>query len=298
MDTAQLIGTSAAILDSSQGYVTFFNTSGSGAFLASQSAGCWTTTELPGYVGTDPVVQLDATQRPWTAWFTGSPAGTGLSLRNPSGTILNVYRSTAPEAREGSSTPLMSTRGVNGTTTFPAFAENRQGDVHIYTRDGSETTWRDRTLSVGATTTEDNCPSMIGMGGRPCGACGTVTRCTQRTRNAIGLLGLTRTNSGRLFAAWTSRDETNEYNVRSMCSGPGSFCARDLVNSTSTGRITITRIDATATSTVLTLPFPLAAQPLNNEGLLSRGEQLSLVVRTRVGTTNELRYLEIDTTGL
>jgi hypothetical protein len=302
--------------DATKAAVAFFRLGAEAPALATRDGACWRVDVLPGARATHLGLDVDATNRPWVAWYAylngRAPA---LELVGPDGPH-RVWTSPVNEGLALQDRPIVLANGLAGTDASPALAIQRGDGVHLLVPAPAAAAWSDRVLTGSAAAVRaNNCPT-----GTPFGCNGQAT-CTSTVKGALGGFGLTRTASGRAYAAWLEGDGGATYSL-SLSSTTGGFCpggpaaapvqgganaaAPPLCQCTPTmtswhGTVTIAveRVDAPAAGGPLRIQIDAGAEPRKNGlALAARGNTLLVVASFGAGFDTKLRYLEIDTKKL
>jgi hypothetical protein len=294
----------ARVLDADRAIVAYFPLSDYQPRLAVREAGCWRTTLLsPGQTEGDISLDLDANNRPWTAWYERDTSGMMVRMAGPNGTAYLAWKSSALYSSLGwSDPPILLAGGLAGTAAYPAIVIQRDDGVHVLVPDASAGSWTDRILDGTAIGQTPGCLTPISVA--PATGCDTTVSCTTQTKGAIRGFSAARVASGRTYVAWVAIEGQTTFGYEpqepGFCETPThpAKCGCLVTSGTSnTMSLVLTRVDTGAEAMRFALDSGRAGI-YASLGLAARGDTLLLAVAPPNTTTAEYRYLEIDTTRL
>lgn len=301
--SAKVLVSAARVLDADRAIVAYFALSDYQPRLAVREAGCWRTTPLSGgQTPTDISLDLDATNRPWTAWYERDTSGMMVRMAGPDGTTYLAWKSALYSPLGWSDPPILLAGGLAGTAAYPAIVSQRDDGVHVLVPDASAGSWTDGIFDGTAIAQTPGCLTPISVA--PATGCDTTVSCTTQTKGAIKGFAAARVASGHTYVAWVAIEGQTTFHY--MPQDPG-FCETP-THPAKCGCV-VTSITNNTMSLVLTradtggeaMRFKLDSGPAGigtSLGLAARGDTLLLVVAPPNSTTAEYRYLEIDTTRL
>jgi hypothetical protein len=302
--SAKVLVSAARVLDADRAIVAYFGLSDYQPRLAIREAGCWRTTALSeGETPTDLSLDLDATNRPWTAWYERDTSGMMVRMAGPDSKAYVAWQSPAAYSPLGwSDPPILLAGGLAGTAAYPAIVIQRDDGVHVLVPDATAAGWTDGILDGTAIAQTPGCLAPISVA--PATGCDTTVHCTTQTAGSIRGFAAARVASGRTYVAWVAIEGQTTFGYRPQdplfCETPThpAKCGCDVTSTTSnTMSLVLTRADTGVEAMRFALDSGRAGiyAPL---GLAARGNTLLLAVSAPNASTAEYRYLEIDTTRL
>jgi hypothetical protein len=297
--------TGARVLDADRAFFAYFNLWDDLPRLAVRDAGCWRTSLLPGQRQTDISLDLDAMNRPWTAWYDRDSSGLMVRMAGPDGTPYLPWKSSMSSAMglPMHTPPILLAGGLAGTAAYPSVVIQRDDGVHIVVPDATASSWTDRILDGTALAKQEACLAPIDT--VPAGGCDTTVTCSTQIKGAITGFSAARVASGRTYVAWVAIQGESSYGYQAdssgLCSTTGGplKCGCHVVPkaTSNTMWLVITRADTGAEAVRFTIESGPAATG-TAVSVAARGNTL-LVAAARTSTAYaEFRYLEVDTTRL
>ena len=302
--SARVLVSAARVLDADRAIVAYFALSDYQPRLAIREAGCWRTTPLSGgQTENDISLDLDAMNRPWTAWYERDTSGMMVRMVGPDGTPYLAWKSSALYSPLGwSDPPILLAGGLAGTAAYPAIVIQRDDGVHVLVPDATAVSWTDRILDGTAIAQTPGCLTPISVA--PATGCDTTVSCTTQTAGSIRGFAAARVASGRTYVAWVAIEGQTTFGYMpqdpGFCETPThpAKCGCVVTSMTSnTMSLVLTRADTGAEAMRFALDSGRAGI-YASLGLAARGDTLLLAVSPPNASTAEYRYLEIDTTRL
>jgi hypothetical protein len=294
--------TDAAVVSDSKAYVAYFVRDIWNPHLATWDGVCWHDDRIGDGHVINVVLATDHQGQPWTAWTTSDASRTRtLHLREPSG---NTHVISFEGARDPESLRLL-TGGLDGASEFPAVAVNFDDGIHVYSVEPtSGSGWQSLVLSEAALafTSGGDCPGEMRYLSHD-DPCNGLTTCSADLSGTGSGFGLTRTQSGTVYAAWVNYGWSGNYSLQRRLDGyemPQVYCAETDIGGFGIATLVIARL--TAAEPVLThFVFGMdgAVKYLDDPVELSaRGDTLLVAAYLNGGSAPTLSYLEIDTAKL
>jgi len=199
-------------IDDTHAFAAYINLDDGLPKLLTRDGACWHDSLLAGTRVASMGMDVDVLNQPWVAWLaTTSSGAVTLGLAAPDGTVSTPW--TASSSGEGVSywdRPVVLAGGLGGTGTEPALATQRIDGLHVITESPTGGVWLDHLVGGAGATQTSNCPGSITVpqGTPPCQG---LTSCTRHTVGALAGYGMSRTASGKAYAAWLEVDNTTTY---------------------------------------------------------------------------------------
>jgi hypothetical protein len=273
--------------------------------VAARANSVWSTRVLANTPVSSMGLDIDDKGDTWVAWWrngeTGLPA---LDLAVPDGSIHPVSSGVSTEPADFWRKPLVLAGGVSGKGAFPALAAALTDGIHLWTADSAGSLWSDRLLFSTADGAELRGSGDCEYGESMADPCAGKTTCTRLWNETSGRLGLVRTGSGRVFAAWVHATAEVSYSLtpQRLAPAPEATCEGKISASRGSAEIVIAALaeDPAVAPTITRLSFDVGG-PLAGGGLslAARGDSLLLAASLGVvGQDAKISYLELDSTRL
>lgn len=264
--------------------------------LARFQAGAWHTQALSQQAAM--AVGLDAetaTGRPWLAWAERERAsGTRLELSDGDRRF-EVWRHADVDVMSFWQGLRVLAPAPNAVAALPTLAIQASDAVHVL-RPLGDSTWQDQALEASAlASTDGDCNSLLGAS-----SCGGRASCTLERHGAANGLGLARTASGRVFAAWLNLDTTASYAL--SFSAVDAACYGAFSSQCGTEEIVLVELDPLQPSARVVQRFPISVAGGRSSldprlALAARGEHVLLAAALDANDSRVV-YLDLDTSAL
>jgi hypothetical protein len=194
--------------------------------------------------------------------------------------------------------PRLIEGGLSGAEALPVVAVNTLGVMHALVPDGEA--YRDQVVAAATALREEtDCPATTG--GPPGGPCEEVASCTFQRQGMTQPTdwAIARTADQRVWLAWVAAAQRGTARVVRRCGGPGCVCVREDI-ATAVGSVAHIA-EVTAAGVVERFSGPVSdavGVGGQNVSMSARGSALHLAMALGGGGGLDLRYLEIETSGL
>jgi hypothetical protein len=273
-----IMGVDARFVDDETAHAVAVRLSDNAALLESRSGSCWTQEVIVDDVFAWPGIDVDSTGQPWVAWFSGSANSILLRLREPNGAqhTLAVFSPWVPNIRDA---PRVVTGGVEGASEWPVVAAKRPDGLHVLIPDTTGSSWQDR----------------IVPGSREGSAPGSA--CPSSSTDLSSEWGIARAANGKIYVAHVEAEKSMDSSLGlELYDDRG--CQETASATDGTMDVVFSRLDAVAFTDVLRVRLDSGGAPYPAFEMSVRGNALLVAVGMNSPNGIDLRYFEVDVSGL
>ncbi len=274
----RIMGADARFVDDETAAAASIRLSDGALLLDSRSGSCWTqAAAIVDDVVAWPGIDVDSAGRPWVAWFSGSASSIALRLREPNGAqhTLAVF---PPWGLGLGDAPHVVTGGVDGASEWPVVAAKRPEGLHLLVPDATGSSWQDR---------------IVAGSGESAGPDSTWPS----TSDASSEWGIARAANGKIYVAHVEAQSAPEPALGPQVYDEGRN-RRSVTAIVSTMDVVFSRLDAAAFTDVLRVRLDSGGAPYPAFGMSVRGNTLLVAAAMHSAQGIDLRYFEVDASGL